>query len=99
MSDIKSSDYKVLSLFVENLAKKLTKFYYSKLNKKFITSNKIKGKGYDPVTTADKALKIYQKGNKFKISNHQIIGEEFGHQNLKAITHGLLIQSMEQDLL
>ena len=59
MSDIKSSDYKVFSIFVENLAKKLTKFYYSKLNKKFVTSNKIKGKGYDPVTTADKAFEKF----------------------------------------
>ena len=85
MSDIKSSDYKVFSLFVENLAKKLTKFYYSKLNKKFITSNKIKGKGYDPVTTADKAFeKFIRKEINSKFPNHQIIGEEFGHQKSKS---------------
>lgn len=85
MSDIKSSDYKVFSVFVENLAKKLTKFYYSKLNKKFVTSNKIKGKGYDPVTTADKAFeKFIRKEINLKFPNHQIIGEEFGHQKSKS---------------
>ena len=55
---LKSSDYKVYSKFIENLANKLTKFYYSKLNKPFKVSNKLKGKGYDPVTTADKVEKI-----------------------------------------
>ena len=85
MSDIKSSDYKVFSKFVENLAKKLTKFYYSKLNKKFVTSNKIKGKGYDPVTTADKAFeKFIRKEINSKFPKHQIIGEEFGHQKSKS---------------
>src|SRR6056300_80945 len=85
VSDIKSSDYKVFSIFVENLAEKLTKFYYSKLNKKFVTSNKIKGKGYDPVTTADKAFeKFIRKEINSKFPNHQIIGEEFGHQKSKS---------------
>src|SRR6056300_968876 len=85
VSDIKSSVYKVFSIFVENLAKKLTKFYYSKLNKKFVTSNKIKGKGYDPVTTADKAFeKFIRKEINSKFPKHQIIGEEFGHQKSKS---------------
>ena len=41
------------------LAKKLTKFYYSKLNKSFKVINKIKGKGYDPVTKADRAFEKF----------------------------------------
>ena len=45
---IKSSDYKAYSKFIESLAKKLTKFYYSKLNKPFKISNKLTGKGYVP---------------------------------------------------
>ena len=49
MIKLKSSEYKIYSKFVENLAIKLTKFYYSKLNKKFKVVNKLKGKGYDPV--------------------------------------------------
>jgi len=51
----KSSDYINYSKFLVNLAGKLTKFYYSKLNKPFKVSNKLKGRGYDPVTSADKA--------------------------------------------
>ena len=54
-----SSNYKVYSKFIENLAKKLTKFYYLKLNKPFKVSNKLRGKGYDPVTSADKAFENF----------------------------------------
>ena len=82
---LKSSDYKVYSRFIDNLAKKLTKFYYLKLNKPFKISNKLKGKGYDPVTSADKAFeKFIRKEIKKKFPNHQIIGEEFGHKKTKS---------------
>ena len=82
---IKSSNYIVYSKFMENLAKKLTKFYYSKLDKPFVVSNKLKGKGYDPVTSADKSFeKFIRKEIKKKFPNHQIIGEEFGHQKSKS---------------
>mgnify|MGYP001998721440 CR=1 FL=1 len=85
MQKIKSSDYKAYSKFMENLAKKLTKFYYLKLNKPFKVSNKLRGKGYDPVTTADKSFeKFIRKEIKKKFPNHQIIGEEFGHQKSKS---------------
>ena len=85
MNNIKSSDYKIFSTFIESLAKKLTKLYNSKLNKKFKISNKFKGKGYDPVTSADKAFeKFIRKEINSKFPNHQIIGEEFGHQRLKS---------------
>jgi histidinol phosphatase-like enzyme (inositol monophosphatase family) len=78
---LESQDYRKYSRFIENLAKKLTKFYYSKLKKPFKVSNKLKGKGYDPVTSADKAFErfIRKEINK-KFPSHQIIGEEFGHQ-------------------
>ena len=82
---LKSSDYKAYSKFIESLAKKLTKFYYSKLNKSFKVSNKLKGKGYDPVTTADKAFeKFIRKEINKKFPNHQVIGEEFGHKRSKS---------------
>ncbi len=85
MNNIKSSDYKIFSTFIESLAKKLTKLYNSKLNKKFKISNKFKGKGYDPVTSADKAFeKFIRKEINSKFPNHQIIGEEFGHQRSKS---------------
>ena len=82
---LKSSDYKAYSKFIESLAKKLTKFYYSKLNKSFKVSNKLKGKGYDPVTTSDKAFeKFIRKEIKKNFPNHQVIGEEFGHKKSKS---------------
>ena len=82
---MKSLNYRVYSKFMENLAKKLTKFYYSKLDKPFVVSNKLKGKGYDPVTSADKSFeKFIRKEIKKKFPNHQIIGEEFGHQKSKS---------------
>ena len=81
MNSFNSKEYKVYAVFLNNLAKELTKFYYSKLNKTFKVSNKLKGKGYDPVTTSDKAFEkfIRLKINK-KFPTHQIIGEEFGHK-------------------
>ena len=82
---LKSSDYKVYSKFIQSLANKLSNFYYSKLNKSFKVSNKLKGRGYDPVTTADKAFeKFIRKEIKKKFPNHQVIGEEFGHQKSRS---------------
>ena len=85
MQKLKSSDYKEYSKFIENLAQKLTKFYYLKLNKPFKVSNKLSGRGYDPVTSADKAFeKFIRKEIKKKFPNHQVIGEEFGHKKSKS---------------
>ena len=85
MTKLKSSEYKNYSRFLINLGNKLTKFYYSKLNKPFKVSNKLKGKGYDPVTDADKTFeKFISKEIKKKFPNHQIIGEEFGHKKTKS---------------
>ena len=85
MSKLKSSDYKVYSNFMANLAVKLTRYYYSKLNKPFKITNKLKGKGYDPVTSADKAFeKFIRKEIKKKFPNHQVIGEEYGYKKSKS---------------
>ncbi len=85
MFKIKSSDYKIYSKFIENLAKKLTKFYYLKLNKPFKISNKLRGKGYDPVTSADKAFeKFIIKEISKRFPSHQVIGEEFGYKKTKS---------------
>jgi len=77
--------YPIYASFLNQLAKDLTKFYYTKLDKSFKITNKIKGKGYDPVTTSDKAFEkfIRSKISK-KFPNHQIIGEEYGHKNTKS---------------
>ena len=79
MLKLKSSNYKIYSKFLNNLAIKLTKFYFEKLNKPFKVSNKLKGRGYDPVTNADKAFeKFIRKEIYKKFPKHQVIGEEFG---------------------
>ena len=81
MNLLNAKEYKIYSNFLNNLAKDLNKFYFLKLNRTFKVSNKIKDKGYDPVTTSDKAFEkfIRSKINK-KFPNHQVIGEEFGHK-------------------
>ncbi len=79
MPILKSSDYKVYSKFIENLAVKLTKYYYEKLNKPFKVTNKLRGTGYDPVTTADIAFERFiRKEIKKNFPSHNLIGEEFG---------------------
>ncbi len=82
-SDIK--DYKIYASFLNQLAKDLTKYYNLKLKKPFKVSNKLKKKGYDPVTTADKA---FEKFIRLRISKrfptHKIIGEEFGVSKSKS---------------
>ena len=62
-----SKNYKTYSKFLKSLAFKLTRFYFKKLDKKFTVYNKLKGKGYDPVTTSDKAFeKFIRKEIKIK---------------------------------
>ena len=79
MPKLNSTDYKLYSKFLENLAKKLTSFYFSKLNKTFKITNKLKGRGYDPVTTSDKAFEKFIRNEiKKKFPNHRVVGEEFG---------------------
>ena len=81
MNLLNKKDYKLYSNFLNTLAKDLNKFYYLNLNKNFKISNKLKGKGYDPVTTSDKAFeKFIRLKIKNKFPNHQVIGEEFGHK-------------------
>ena len=81
MNSLKSKEYKIYSNFLIKLANELTKFYLLKLDKPFKVINKKKGKGYDPVTTSDKA---FEKFIRFKIKkkfpSHQVIGEEFGYK-------------------
>ncbi len=85
MKKFDTKKYPIYASFLNKLAKDLTKFYYAKLDKPFKITNKMKGKGYDPVTTSDKAFEkfIRSKITK-KFPNHQIIGEEYGHKNTKS---------------
>ena len=85
MIKLKSSEYKKYSKFLNNLANRLTKFYFLKLDKPFKVSNKLKGKGYDPVTNADMAFeKFIRKEISNKFPTHQIIGEEFKNKKTKS---------------
>ena len=85
MPEINSKKIKVFSSFLNSLAKDLTRLYYKKLNKPFKVNNKLKGKGYDPVTSADKAFEKFIRAKiQKKFPDHQIIGEEFGHKKVKS---------------
>ena len=53
MKKFDTKKYPIYASFLNQLAKDLTRFYYSKLDKPFKITNKMKGKGYDPVTTSD----------------------------------------------
>ena len=80
-----AKNYRTYSSFLKSLSFKLTRFYYKKLDKNFVVYNKLKGKGYDPVTTSDKAFeKFIRKEIKKKFPTHQIIGEEFGKSKSKS---------------
>jgi len=71
--------------FLNSLAKDLTSFYYKKLDKPFKVVNKKKGKGYDPVTSSDKAFEKFIRAKiQKKYPSHEIIGEEFGRKKTKS---------------
>ena len=81
MNSFNTKKYPIYAKFLNQLAKDLTNFYYLKLNKTFKVSNKLKGKGYDPVTTSDRAFEKFIRAKiKKNFPEHQIIGEEFGHK-------------------
>ena len=85
MKQMKFNNYQIYYNFLNSLAKELTKYYFKKINKPFKVTNKLKGKGYDPVTSSDKA---FEKFIRLKIAkkfpNHQVIGEEFGYKKTKS---------------
>ncbi len=85
MPQIKKFNYETYYKFLNYLAKELTRFYNIKLSKSFHVTNKLKGRGYDPVTSSDKAFErfIRSKITK-KFPQHQIIGEEFGKKISKS---------------
>ena len=81
----KFKNYNIFYNFLNSLAKKLTKFYYQKLDKNFTIYNKQKGSGYDPVTTSDRAFEKFIRAEILtRFPNHQIIGEEYGSRNVKS---------------
>ena len=56
MEKLSPKKLRIFGNFLNTLAKDLTKFYFKKLDKPFKVVNKLKGKGYDPVTSSDQAF-------------------------------------------
>ena len=85
MNNLDKKKYKIFANFLNQLAKDLTNFYYKKLDKPFKVVNKLKGKGYDPVTSSDKAFEKFIRSKiKKKFTSHEIIGEEYGYKKTKS---------------
>tara|TARA_Y100000768_G_scaffold383358_1_gene365344 strand:- start:335 stop:1138 length:804 start_codon:yes stop_codon:yes gene_type:complete len=81
MEYINPKKLRFLANFMNILAKDLTNFYFKKLDKPFKVVNKLKGKGYDPVTSSDKAFeKFIRLKIKKKFPKHEVLGEEFGYK-------------------
>ena len=85
MTQIKKFNYLNYYKFLNNLAKELTRFYNTKLSKSFKITNKLKGRGYDPVTSSDKSFEKFIRKKILKnFPSHTIIGEEYGKNNTKS---------------
>jgi len=85
MSELNSKNIKIFAVFLNRLAKEMTRYYNQKLDKPFKAINKSKGKGYDPVTKADRAFEKFIRSKiKKKFPKHNIIGEEFGNKKTKS---------------
>jgi len=85
MYQLSKKEFRYYANFLNRLAKDMTKFYNLKLNKSFKTINKSKGKGYDPVTKADRAFEKFIRSKiQKKFPKHEIIGEEFGYKKSKS---------------
>ena len=85
MDQFGKKEFAYYANFLSRLAKDMTKFYYLKLNKPFKVINKSKGKGYDPVTKADRVFEKFIRSKiKKRFPTHEIIGEEFGRKKTKS---------------
>ena len=85
MDQLDTKNIRFFANFLSRLAKDMTRFYYLKLNKPFKAINKSKGKGYDPVTKADRAFEKFIRSKiQKKFPKHEIIGEEFGRKKSKS---------------
>ena len=92
--------YRTYSNFLKSLSFKLTRFYYKKLDKNFVVYNKLKGKGYDPVTTSDKAFeKFIRKEIKKNFRLTKLLEKNLAKAKIKVNFHGSLILLMERDLM
>ena len=85
MDQLSKKEFRYYANFLNRLARDMTKFYNLKLNKPFKPINKSRGKGYDPVTKADRAFEKFIRSKiQKKFPKHEIIGEEFGRKKSKS---------------
>ncbi len=81
MEKLNAKKLRYFANFLNSLAVELTQFYYKKLDQPFKVVNKLKGKGYDPVTSSDKKFEKFIRSKiKKKFPSHEIIGEEYGYK-------------------
>ena len=89
MSELNSKNIGVFAGFLNRLARDMTRFYYAKLNKPFKVNNKLKGKGYDPVTTADRAFEKFIRSKiKRNFQLMKLLVKNLVTKKLKAILLG-----------
>ena len=85
MDQLSKKEFRYYANFLKRLANDMTKFYNLKLNRPFKVINKSRGKGYDPVTKADRVFEKFIRSRiQKKFPKHNIIGEEFGHKKSKS---------------
>ena len=85
MDQLSKKEFRYYANFLNRLARDMTKFYNLRLNKPFKPINKSRGKGYDPVTKADRAFEKFIRSKiQKKFPKHEIIGEEFGRKKSKS---------------
>ena len=85
MDKLSKKEFRYYANFLRRLAIDMTRFYKLKLNKPFKAINKSRGKGYDPVTKADRAFEKFIRSKiQKKFPKHEIIGEEFGRKKSKS---------------
>ena len=89
MVSAKFKNYRLYYNFLRILARELNSFYYKKLNKPFKIKNKLKGKGFDPVTSSDKALERFIRSKIKKKSQHiKLLVKNMGIKKQRAILPG-----------
>ena len=89
MVNAKFKNYRLYYNFLRTLARELNSFYYKKLNKPFKVKNKLKGKGFDPVTSSDKALERFIRSKIKKNFPHiKLLVKNMGIKKQRAILPG-----------
>ena len=90
MEKLNAKKLRYFANFLNSLARDLTNFYYKKLDKPFKVVNKLKGKGYDPVTSSDKAFEKFIRSKIKKNSQvMKLLARNMVIKKQRVILHGL----------